>query len=186
MKPETVTIRTERLILEEVTPELHEYIMNNWSDDQILEYYDWSEADLTKGKKRLPRGTSSYYASSKFFLLRDKINNQTIGTCGFYRWYPEHDRGEIGYVMSNESYRKKGLMQEAAKRILQYGFEDMGLHRIEAFAHPDNTSSVNILGALGMKYEGLLREHFKSKTNGVHEDSACYSILKHEYEKAQP
>lgn len=179
MTPSIITLETSRLLLKEVTPEYYKYLFDNLSDDELKEELCYSDADLNKAKARLPLGMTYYHITFKYFLLQDKQNQKTIGTCGFYRWYPEHDRAEFGYVMSDERYRKQGLMKEAADRLIRYGFEDMNIHRIEAFASPENTASVKILEGLGMKYEGLMREHFF--INGKHEDSACYAILKHEY-----
>lgn len=180
MKPTTQILETERLYLKEVTPEYFQYLFEHCTDNELKEELCYSDADLQKAKARYTLGMSNYHMTFKYFLLQDKQTNKTIGTCGYYRWYPEHDRAEFGYVMSDESYRKQGLMKEAADRLIKYGFEDMNIHRIEAFASPANTPSVKILEGLGMKYEGLMREHFL--TNGKHEDSACYSILKQEYQ----
>src|SRR5690606_16881565 len=128
---------------------------------------------------RFAKGMTNYYMSFKYFLLQDKETAATIGTCGYYRWYEEHNRAEIGYIMSNESYRRQGLMKEAATRILQFGFDEMNAHRIEALAGPENTPSIKILEGLGLKYEGVMRGHYFS--NGIYYDSACYALLKSEY-----
>lgn len=179
MTPSTITLETSRLFLKEVTPEYYKYLFENLSDDELKEELCYSDADLNKAKARLPLGMTYYHITFKYFLLQDKQTQKTIGTCGFYRWYKEHDRAEFGYVMSDESYRKRGLMKEAAVRSIRYGFEDMGIHRIEAYASPENIASVKILKGLGLKYEGLLKEHYLR--DGIYEDSACYAILKHEY-----
>lgn len=183
MEPQTETLTTERLLLKEVTPELYNYLFDHLSDDEIKAYFDYDEAGLKQAKGRQEKGMTNYHMTFKYFLLRDKKTNKTIGTCGYYRWYQEHNRAEIGYVMSDTDYREKGLMVEAAKRILQYGFEKMGAHRIEAFASPENKPSIRILEQLGMQQEGLMREHFLR--GDVYEPSACFSILKHEYDKSQ-
>ncbi len=183
MEPQTITLETERLLLKEMTPELYSYIFTHYSDEVIKTCFDFDEKGLAVAKERFTKGMSYYHISFKYFLVKDKENGSTVGTCGFYRWYPEHDRAEIGYILTNESYKGKGLATEAAIRILRYGFEDMHVYRAEAFASPANTPSIKILERLGMKYEGLMRGHYLSR--GVYEDSACYAILKDEYESIQ-
>ncbi|MEZ5016786.1 MAG: GNAT family protein [Flavipsychrobacter sp.] len=179
MKPTTQILTTPRMVLEEITPESLAYIMANNTDEEIKNIMGYDDAGLALAKERLEKGMTYYHITFKYWLLKDKTNNNTIGTCGFYRVYPDHDRAEIGYVMTGISYREQGLMKEAAQRILKYGFEEMKMHRIEAFASPTNTPSIKILEGLGMSYEGLMKEHFLK--NGLYEDSACYAILKSEY-----
>ena len=180
MQPETQTLSTERLYLKEVTPELYRYLFEHSSEEEFKTFFDLDDALMEQAKERYKKGITYYGVTFKYFMVQDKETQKTIGTCGYYRWYPEHDRAEFGYVMSNTEFRQKGLMKEAAKRLIRFGFEDMGLHRIEAFASPDNIPSIKILEGFGMQYEGLMREHYLR--NGVYEPSACYSILKHEYD----
>lgn len=180
MLPETRTIETERLLLNEITPELYTYILTHFNDEEIKQYFDFGDKGLAQAKERFKIGVINYYMTYKYFLLKDKQTGTTIGSCGYYRWYEDHNRAEIGYVMTNESYRGQGLMKEAATRILKFGFEEMNLHRVEAFAGPENTASIKIIEALGLKYEGVLRDHYLS--NGVYSDSACYALIKSEYQ----
>ncbi len=179
MEPLTQILETERLLLKEVTPELYHYLFKHLSEEEFKTYFCLDDALMQQAKERYEKGITYYGITFKYFLLKDKATRETIGTCGFYRWYQEYNRAEFGYVMSNESYRKQGLMKEAAERLIKFGFDDMGIHRIEAFANPENTASVKILEGLGMQYEGLLREHYLR--GDEYEPSACYSILKHEY-----
>lgn len=174
-----IVLETERLLLKEVTPELFGYMLTYKSDEEIKAFFDFDDKALSIARERSSKGLSSYQVTYCYFMLCDKESGTTIGSCGFYRMSPEHHRGEIGYNMSNEAYKRKGLMSEAAARILQYGFDTLQLNRIEAFASPENEASLKILAKLGMKYEGLMRGHFLK--NGVYEDSACYAVLKEEY-----
>lgn len=73
--------------------------------------------------------------------------DQLVGTCGYYRGF-ENDIGEVGYVM-NARYRRKGIMKEALKCILQFGFEKMKLKEIRAYTAHDNMPSIALLRQLG-------------------------------------
>lgn len=179
MEPQTITLETERLLLKEMTPELYQYIFTHYDDEAIKSVFDFDDKGLAVAKERFAKGMTYYHITFKYFLVQDKETGSTIGTCGFYRWYPEHDRAEIGYILTNESYKRKGLATEAAARILRYGFENMNVYRVEAFASPANTPSIKILEGLGMKNEGLMRGHYLK--NGVYEDSSCYALLREEY-----
>jgi len=63
--------------------------------------------------------------------------------------------------------------------MVDYGFEKLGLQRIEAYVGSANIPSLKIVSGLGMIQEGLLRAHFYR--DGVYEDSVCFGLLKSEY-----
>lgn len=79
-----------------------------------------------------------------------KDNNAFIGWCGL-KYRPERRETDLGYRFLPSAWGK-GYATEAAKACLQYGFEKLGLEKINACAHVDNTASLNILQKLGMQY----------------------------------
>lgn len=72
-------------------------------------------------------------------------------------------------------------MSEVLPVVLQYGFEQMNLHRVEALLADYNMASKRLLVKNGFVYEGCLREHYY--VDGVPEDSVMYSLLNHEFIK---
>ena len=92
----------------------------------------------------------------------------------------EHRRAELGYAFFDESFRGKGLMAEAVKAVIAYGFHQMDLHRIEAHISPHNLPSLKLIRKFHFTEEGLLRKHYF--TNGVREDSKVFSLLREEFE----
>ena len=80
-----------------------------------------------------------------------------IGTCGFASLDSENDRGELGYVL-NPDYHGKGYGTEAARRVLQFGFDVLHLHRIEAKFMQENRASLHVMEKLGMTLEGYRRD----------------------------
>lgn len=92
----------------------------------------------------------------------------------------KHDRAEMGYWIG-KPYWNKGFGGEAAKAMLKYGFEKLGLHRINAHHFKRNQASGRILQKIGMSYEGCLRHHIKKWDK--YEDIECYGILDEEYFK---
>ena len=75
-----------------------------------------------------------------------KGKNKMIGTCGFYRGF-DNAVGEIGYVLK-ESYRGKGIMVEALKAVISFGFNSLKLDTIIAFTGNDNRRSIRLLEKL--------------------------------------
>jgi ribosomal-protein-alanine N-acetyltransferase len=104
-----------------------------------------------------------------------------LGWCGFHTIVVNHMRAEIGYELLEEEDRNKGYMGEAIKAVLQFGFEQLNLHRIEALTSPTNLFSQKLLHANGFVHEGELRRHYLK--DGVFENSVFYSLLKEEHEQ---
>ena len=77
------------------------------------------------------------------------------------------------------AYWGKGYATEAAREMLGYGFESLGLHRIFATCFPHNPASGRILKKIGMQYEGCQRQHLLKWGQFV--DSELYGILRREW-----
>jgi RimJ/RimL family protein N-acetyltransferase len=89
----------------------------------------------------------------------------------------EHRRGDIGYVVRRNQWRQ-GYATEAAELLIQFGFDELGLHRISATTRPDNRASIRVLENIGMNLEGRLRDHMKTKDGW--RDSLLYAIVRNE------
>lgn len=103
-----------------------------------------------------------------------KDDHRLIGIIGHYRIQVENYRAEIGYMILPE-FNGLGIVTEAVKEVVKYGFDIMKLHSIEAVIDPDNIASAKVLEKNGFVKEA----HFKE--NEFHEghfyDSVIYSIL---------
>ena len=73
--------------------------------------------------------------------------DEVLGTCGFYRGYP-NDVGEVGYIL-REAYRGRGLMTAALRLVLAFGLEEMRLDGIVAYTDPSNAASIAVLTRSG-------------------------------------
>jgi len=91
----------------------------------------------------------------------------------------QHQHAELGYWLGVPFWRH-GYASEAAREMLRYGFEDLGLHRIFASHFKHNPASGNVLRKIGMQHEGCQREHIQKWGEFV--DSELYGILRSEWE----
>lgn len=98
-----------------------------------------------------------------------------IGTICLWNFKKEHYRGEIGYILHPDHWRK-GIMKEAISTVINYGFTVVGLHSIEALLSPENIASSAVLESTGFVKEGHLKESFYF--HGIFGDTAIYSRLK--------
>lgn len=103
-----------------------------------------------------------------------KDNPKLIGVIGHYRIKPEHYRAEIGYMLLPE-YHGKGIVSEAVKEAVNYGFQVMKLHSIEAIIDPNNDASAKVLEKNGFIKEAHLKEN--EFYEGRFFDTVIYSLL---------
>ena len=82
--------------------------------------------------------------------------------------------GSLGYWVA-AGHARKGYMTEAVRCILDYSFNSLKLHRVEAACLPDNQASRGLLLKCGFREEGLAREHLK--INGRWCDHVTFGIL---------
>ncbi len=84
------------------------------------------------------------------------------------------EAAKLGYAIHADHWGN-GYASEAARSLVNFGFAELGLHRITAAIGPDSLASVAVAGKVGMEYEGRLRDHVF--TNGGWRDSLLYSII---------
>ena len=176
-----IELPTERLILKSITPDIIHELFNTKSKEEIINYFGFDEAGFEHCKEMHKKGMETHRISMFYFLLINKQTNLPIGECGFHTWNASHNRAEVFYNMKNENFKQKGLMKEALKTILEYGFTELKLHRVEALIDANNTPSLKLLQHYGFAKEGTMREDYV--VDGKNEDSDCYSLLKWEWEK---
>jgi len=104
-----------------------------------------------------------------------KETQRLIGATGFDAWDGCHSRREFGYSLSRQ-YWGQGLATEAAKIVVQFGFEVMGLHRIEAKCMVENAASERVMQKVGLTFEGILRGYWLK--HETYRDVKLYSILR--------
>ncbi len=91
---------------------------------------------------------------------------------------PENESAEMGYWLG-EPYWNQGYTTEAARAVIEFGFEVIGLNRIFAQYFTRNPASGRVMQKAGMKYEGCLRQRLKKGDR--FEDIRIYAILKSDY-----
>lgn len=103
-----------------------------------------------------------------------KNNHKCIGSIGFWRIEKDNHRAEIGYLL-NPVYQGQGIMQEAVTAAIDYGFNVLKLHSIEARVSPGNFASIKLLLKNNFVQEAYFKEYHLH--NGRFEDTMVYSLL---------
>jgi [ribosomal protein S5]-alanine N-acetyltransferase len=108
------------------------------------------------------------------FAIENRLNREFIGLFGLKLGNEKYKRGEVWYKIHSD-YWKKGYATESLKAVINFGFENLKLHRIEAGCAVGNISSFKVLEKAGMVREGRLRQVLPLKSGWS--DNFEYSIL---------
>lgn len=173
-------LETERLILRHITKADSDVMLKLRSDVAAMRYLDRPIAvsidDVHALLRRMDDDIDNNDGVS--WGLELKQSGQLIGTLGYYRLKKEHFRGEIGYMLFPSHWRK-GLMSEAMHRVMDYGFNTLGFHSIEADINPDNEASKGILLKMGFVQEAYFKENCFYE--GKFLDTMIFSMLKKDF-----
>ena len=174
------TLETERLILRRMKPGDLSDVFDYARRSEVSEFLLWYPHDEPSFTRRYLKIIDTKYKRGEFYdwAVVCKADGRMIGTAGFTRFDIFNNSAEIGYVLNSE-YWGQGLAAEAARAVITFGFEALGLHRIEARYMPDNSASGRVAEKCGMRFEGILRESVYAK--GKYVDVAVASILLQEY-----
>jgi len=174
------TLSTERLTLRGMRSQDAEDMYRYASRADITEYLLWSPHHSLSYTREYLKYVERRYSLGDFFdwAIVNKADGKMIGTCGFARIDAENQLGELGYVL-NPEYQGKGIATEAAREVVRFGFETLGLHRIEARFMEKNDSSRRVMERLGMSFEGFARESVFVK--GRYVTVGKYAILSRDF-----
>lgn len=176
------TLNTERLVLRAMHPMDAEDMFDYAKRPDVTKYLLWREHDSIHFTKDYLNYIQNRYALGDFYdwSVIDCESGRMIGTCGFTKIDTANNCAEIGYVL-NPDFHRRGFGSEAVKRILKFGFEELGLNRIEARFMQGNEASLALMRSVGMTFEGYMRDLMYVK--GGYKTVGVSSILRSEYEK---
>jgi len=136
---ELFTIKTERLTLRLINPAVFHWAFKELLDAEICSLFQFKEeSELLAAKARYAEGIESWWFKFAWFQIFRSNDMKYLGWCGYHTIVVNHQRAEIGYELLAEEERNKGYMGEALKKVIQYGFEDLNLNRIEALTSLEN------------------------------------------------
>ena len=107
------------------------------------------------------------------FLIR--YHGELVGLVGFKDTDLDNRRTEIGYWLA-EDFQHKGIMTRCVRSLVQFAYEERGLHRIQIRCAVDNHASKRIPVRLGFQKEGIERDG-ELLSDGRFTDLEVYSVL---------
>jgi RimJ/RimL family protein N-acetyltransferase len=171
------TLETERLPLRPFVPSDAPAVQRLAGDREIAAtttnvphpYEDgMAEQWIASHAERFANGTLAAFA----IVVRE--GNILVGAISL-RIEGKHARAELVYWLGKE-YWNHGYCTEAAREIVRYGFEALGLNRIHASHFARNPASGRVMQKIGMTREGCLRQHVRKWD--AFEDLVVYGIVR--------
>ena len=155
-----------------------EAIFRILADDEVTRYYDdASFTDISQASGQIEAWENGFVNKRIIrWGIAQKEDYAIIGSCGYYGFHTWHMRASIGYELARPFWRK-GIMTEALSAIIDLGFKQMGLNRIQAVVMPENNASIKLLEKLGFRNEGLLKEYENWSDKGF-TDLCMLSLLR--------
>jgi ribosomal-protein-serine acetyltransferase len=103
------------------------------------------------------------------------------GGCGF-SLQMKYTRAEMGFWLEKES-QGQGIMSRCLTTMIRYGFEELGLHRLELRIAPENTRSLTLARKMHFLTEGRMRDALR--IGGSYQDMIVHALLKREWTEYQ-
>ncbi len=175
-------ITSDRLSLRRITDsDVHEIFFLR-SDGEVMRYIDKAPAKSLKDAYEFIKKITELERNTEAvtWAITLKNDSKLIGTICLWNIQKEHYRAEVGYNL-HPAYWDKGIMQEAIIEVINYGFEVMKLHSIEANVNPGNTASIKLLERNNFTREAYFKENYYY--NGKFLDTAIYSLLAGDHKK---
>jgi ribosomal-protein-alanine N-acetyltransferase len=157
-------------------------LFNITQDKEVMKYYGMGAYDtLSEAEDEIKWFLSLLDEEQGVrWIIADSTNDKYIGDVGIFNYNPDQNRIEIGFKLKRD-YWNKGIMSSCIKQVLDFGFNDMKVNRIEALIDKRNPACKNTLKKCGFSYEGLLREY--ELENEEYVDLEMHSILFREYKR---
>ncbi|HEY0072589.1 MAG TPA: GNAT family protein [Abditibacteriaceae bacterium] len=183
-------LETARLLLRAARPADDAALFDYARDPEVARFTTWEpHVCLTDAQQFLARVLDDYRVGKiGYWAIEHQGDQKLIGAVGLAgklvsaETPPQfiHARAELAYVLARP-YWNQGLMTEAAREVLQFGFAQWNLNRIEARCLVENIASARVMEKLGMNFEGTLRQQMHIK--GVFRDVKIYAVLKSDWQR---
>lgn len=150
-------IKTERFLLRQFIESDLENIFKGLSDPEIIKYYGVSYKTLEATKEQMEFFTNLEKEGTGIWWAICSLDNTIFyGAGGLNNLNKEHKKAEIGFWLLKD-YWGQGIMTEVMPFICEFGFNKLGLHRIEGLVETENLNCKNAMKKLDFILEGTMQ-----------------------------
>jgi len=176
-------LETSRLCLRGLRPGDEEAIYALLSDERVVRFMLFPEFTRERAHRfvaRLQAPPGVGEPPQLVLALTERASPAAIGLCGLVL-RPQLEEAELWYLLQPALWGR-GVVTEAVRALVGYGFGDLTLHRVWASCLPENPASARVLEKLGFRREGFLRQNLR--IHGEWRDSYLYAVLAAEWAAA--
>ena len=153
---------------------------------ELSEYLPWARANYSRSTtQQFIRESAAAWHEGRAFdftIRRDLEPDRHIGNVSIWHVSRANMVGEVGYWVRTDQ-TSQGVCTEVVARVLRFGFEELGLHRIVLRIGVGNRASERVAEKLGFRLEGTLRDDVKVGSNWM--DHTIWGLLEHEWREEQ-
>lgn len=187
-------LRTERLVLRPIEASDAADVYEYQRLPEVIRYLPWPERDRASGfEHTAKRAAGRVLAADEDFVFLaatlpgapstdDPARDRVIGDFMVRVSSVQHARLELGWVL-HPDFQGRGYAREAAGTVLDFVFESLNPHRVEAFLDARNAASAALCERLGMRCEATLLE--EEYNDGEWQDTAVYGVLRRDWAAAR-
>jgi ribosomal-protein-alanine N-acetyltransferase len=151
-------LKSHRLLLRKIEASDLKNIYEGLSNPDVIKYYGISFNSLESAKEQMKWFSDLEKKETGIWWAICSVKNQNfLGAGGLNNIQHPHKKAEIGFWLLPEFWGN-GLMTEALPLICDYGFNKLGLHRIEGFVEPENQNCKKALSKLNFRHEGTMKD----------------------------
>lgn len=155
-------------------------LLEIFGDPEVMRFWSSPPLQDERAAKALLDDILESFRARRLFQwgVRKRGNPSVVGTCTLYNWDRAHRRAEIGFAVARREWGR-GIASQATAGRIEFAFETLKLHRLEADVDPRNSKSLRVLERHGFQREGLLRERYHQA--GEVQDAVLLGLLSREW-----
>ena len=168
-------LETERLVLRRLLPSDLDNLYNLYKDPEIRKFFPEGVLSYEETKEELEWFLNGHPRHPELGLWATilKGTGEFVGRCGLLPWtFDDQDEVEIAYMIAKTHWRQ-GLGSEAARGIMDYAVDQLGLSRLICLIDKDNEASIKVATSLGMTFEKEVDDGLgPAQVYSIHKDAA--------------
>lgn len=148
-------LETSRLILRHQSPDDLDSLFALYCDPDVSKYIPDAPRNYEEAREELEWHMNGHPKHPELGLWATihKETNKFIGRCGLLPWTIDgQNEVEVAYLINKANWGQ-GLGTEAARAILDYGFEKLNLSRLVCLINKENLASIKVAEKIGMTFE---------------------------------
>ena len=172
----TEEIRTDRLVLRKYRlSDVDDMFKNYANDERVTTYLSWKAYEKSEDILPFLEMAILDYEKISTYHWAIEYEGEMIGSISVMSVDDLRNNCEVGYCIGYD-YWNKGITSEALAAVIQFLFEEVGMHRILAKHDVENPASGEVMKKCGMTYEGRFKEYYL-RHDGTYSDALVYGIV---------